>query len=697
MRTHSSLFMLAALGVMSATSTAQAAGVVDTSEWKCESCPFPKGTAGSVEIGLRLVSDASAKFGDYSGLQRQGGTLVLGGEVHHNAEGGYHARLIVDELGISIRSVSAQSEREGLYALRLAYSEIPRHFADGAKTPFLGSGSATLSLPAGFPAASTTTMPLASTLQPLDLGLNFKRTELGGAWLGMGNWTYRVQLRHDVRSGNRATASSFFVSAAQFAAPVDEVTEQLEATASYVTRQLQVTLGYHASLFHNGQDALTWANPFFAVVNGATRGQLALAPDNQFHQLMASAGYELTPKIRASADVAVGRMTQDANFLASTLTPGLAATLQALPSRSLNGRVDTFNGSLRLSAEPIDHLRLNASYSRDVRDNRTAVQSFPAVATDIFVGTAPRSNETFSLWQDRLKLSADYRFSSSFKLSGGFEHDQRERSYQEVVKTRESTVWGRIQVQPLESFSVMFKAAHAERRHSTYGTSVWTDTLDNPLLRKYSLAARQRDTVGARADFTLNDKLSIGLAADYANDDYTESTVGLTAARSASVGAELSYAMSETTQAQFFAQAERIRSRQAGSEAYAAPDWNAQNKDRFEVVGLSIKHAAVADKLDIGAELSLARSHSDVALDTAAGSSAFPSATTQLDSFKLLATYKLSKEMLLTGSYGHEVYRSQDWQRDGVLPASVFNLLSLGQQAPHYRINVLRLALRYRF
>ena len=75
MRTHSPLFLLTALGVLSAAGTAAAAdsGTVDTSEWKCESCPFPKkGTSGAIDVGLAAVSDASAKFGDYTGLQRQG-------------------------------------------------------------------------------------------------------------------------------------------------------------------------------------------------------------------------------------------------------------------------------------------------------------------------------------------------------------------------------------------------------------------------------------------------------------------------------------------------------------------------------------------------------------------------------------------------------------------------------------------------
>ena len=65
MRTYSSLFLLATLGVLSFPGAAFA---VDTSNWKCESCPYPKGSTGTVEVGIGANSAESARFGDYTGL-----------------------------------------------------------------------------------------------------------------------------------------------------------------------------------------------------------------------------------------------------------------------------------------------------------------------------------------------------------------------------------------------------------------------------------------------------------------------------------------------------------------------------------------------------------------------------------------------------------------------------------------------------
>lgn len=696
MKTYSPPFLLAALGVLSAAGSA-GAQQVDTSAWKCSACPFPKGTSGTVEVGVGAVSDESARFGDFTGLQRQGAHLALGGNLSYRGDNGFYADLAAADLGLDSRSLSARGGREGVFALRLDYAEIPRHLSDSSATPFLGNGGAMLSLPAGFPAETTAAMPLASTLQPIKLGFDRSRVDVAASWIAGTRWNYRVSLRHDVRDGIQRMAGSFFSTAAQLAAPVDQVTDQLEVAASYAGRRLQASLAYQVSLFRNGPESLTWNSPFTPVFPGSDRGQLALAPDNQFHQIVGSAGYEITPTIRASADFAVGRMTQDAAFLAPTLNPNLPVTLADLPAPSLDGRVDTFNGNVRLTAMPTERLRLNASYSRDVRDNRTASQAYPVVSTDLVVGSLLRNNLPYDITQDRFKLSADYRGPGSLKASAGAEHDIRERNYQEAVTTRETTLWGRLSMQARDDLSLALKLAHAERDHSTYGISVWIDSPQNLLLRKYNLAERQRDTAGLRADFNVSETVNLGVGVDYSNDDYGQSAIGLTDGRSLSLGADLSVAFSEKTRLHVFAQGEHVRARQAGSQAVAAPDWTARTKDRVDLLGVGIKHAVIVDKLDVGADLMFTRSRSDVTVDTGAMGSLFPTASTSLDSLKLHATYKLRDNLSLIGSFWHERYDATDWRLDGVLPATVSNLLSFGEQPPRYTVNAVRLAMRYRF
>ena len=151
-------------------------------------------------------------------------------------------------------------------------------------------------------------------------------------------------------------------------------------------------------------------------MRGASRGQLALAPDNQMHQIVGNAGLEITPTIRASGDVAFGRLTQNAPFLAATLNTSLAGSVPALPFASLDGKVDTFNSNLRVTATPWADLRVNAHYAHNARENKTGTAAYPQVATDMFVGAGTRENVPFSFTQDRFKLGADYRGLEGVKL-----------------------------------------------------------------------------------------------------------------------------------------------------------------------------------------------------------------------------------------------------------------------------------------
>jgi hypothetical protein len=271
------------------------------------------------------------------------------------------------------------------------------------------------------------------------------------------------------------------------------------------------------------------------------------------------------------------------------------------------------------------------------------------------------------------------------------------RNYSEALRTRESTVWARAGLQPRDDLALALKLTHGEREHSSYGTAIWFGAPENPLLRKYNLARRQRDTAGVRADYTVNDRIGIGLSVDYANDAYGESLVGLQMARSTHAGLDVSAALSEQTQLTVFVQSEHIRSRQSGSQFGAAADWSAFNKDRFDVLGLGLKHTMTGGKLILGADVSMARSSGDIAFETGFTEPSLPATKTSQDSVRLHASYKLQDNLWLSGSLWHERYTSQDWRLDGVLPATVENLLSLGAQPPRYTVDVLRVSLRYSF
>lgn len=701
MKTANQLLLFGMLSALATTAAAadSATGAgqtaVDTSKWTCALCKFEDGLSGTLDLGIGNVTDNSFKFGEYNGLNKKGAFVIGDGAARFRGADGAYWNANASNLGLRSRAVDGEGGQQGKYKLFLSYDELPHYLSDSAQTPFLGSGGASLTLPAGFPAGSTGLMPLAGTLRPVELELKRKNLGMGASWIPARGWEYAVNFRHEAREGTKRTAGAFFVNASQLVEPVDYVTDQMDASASYTSARLQAKLAYYGSRFRNSNDALTWQNPFTVpAFPGAVAGQLALPPDNQFHQISGSLGYQFTDRTRGSADIALGRMTQDENFLAPTLNAALVAP--APPGNSLNGRAATLNANVKLTSAVTDRLRLNAAFTHDDRDNHTPQSVYPWVTTDMFLGR-PRANLPYGFTQDRLKLGADYGVSPTLKASVGFDHDWRKRTFQEVDTTREGTIWGKIRSRALGYIDVTLKLAHGERSHSDYQVAPGIDPPENPLLRKYNMAGRTRDSGGLRANIAATETVSVALGVDASEDNYKDSTIGLTSARDYSLNGDVAVTLTEQTSLHFFANHQTIKSRQAGSQTFATPDWSAENKDTINLIGFGVKHAAIKDKLDVGADYTFTRSRSVISVTTGALDPAFPDLSTSLDSVKLYAIYRIKDNVSLHGGYWYERYNSSNWMLDSVAPATIPNVLTFGERPPQYHVHVVRVSVRYKF
>lgn len=687
--------VLSLLPGVSAGEEANGAAAVDTSKWLCKLCKFEAGTSGSVEVGAGRVSDSSAKFGEYNGLDEKGGYPIGGAAASHRDDGGIYWNARASELGLDTRSAAFELGRQGAYGFFLDYAESPHVISHDAQTPFLGSGSASLTLPAGYPASTTTAMPLGTTLQTVDIATKRKRFGVGASWVPESAWKYGLSFRRESRDGTKRSAGAFFVNAAQMIEPVDYNTDQIDASASYTSRAVQARFAYYGSRFSNANEALTWQNPFsMPGFPGATAGQRALPPDNQFHQLSATVGLQLTERTRASADLAWGRMIQDESFLSPTLNTTLA--VPALPRNSLDGRVDALNARVKMSSALTERLSVNAAYTRDDRDNHTPQATYPWVTTDMFLAT-PRTNLPYSFIRDLVNLSADYRFSPRLRASVGADYDKQKRTYQQFDRTGESTFWGKARTRALENVDLTLKLAHAERRNSGYQVVATLTPPENPLMRKYNMASRDRDSVALRADIAASERLSVGLGADASRDNYLDSAIGLTDAKDTSLNGDLSFMLSEQTSLNAFVSRARIESSQSGSQSFAAPDWTAENHDTINVLGIGVRHAVIKGKLDLGGDFTMTRTRGEIRVATAAAAPGFPDFTTTLNALRLYATYQVDKKLSLHGGYWYERYRSADWMLEGVTPGAIPNVLTLGEQPPKYRVDVIQLSARYAF
>ena len=98
--------------LIAARAGAQEVPPPDTSKWKCESCPFAKGHEGQYDVGGSYVSDDSARFGNATGYDEEGGYVDVDGTGQY-ASDEYRMKWELEDLGLDSRSVESRGRKAG--------------------------------------------------------------------------------------------------------------------------------------------------------------------------------------------------------------------------------------------------------------------------------------------------------------------------------------------------------------------------------------------------------------------------------------------------------------------------------------------------------------------------------------------------------------------------------------------------------
>jgi MtrB/PioB family decaheme-associated outer membrane protein len=700
-----------------------------------------------IEFGFAYVDDDSYRFGRYNGLDGQGGYGVLALDWYrrapHDAAIASYTRVQASDLGLDTRRLALEHGRQGRYAVRAEYAELPTRRNDTA-TPYLGVGSEVLTLPPGWVAAQSTAgmTALGASLRPVALGHERRRIGLGIDALLARGWQVTTTVRQETKDGLKSIGAVIGNSggnprAVLLPEPIDYRTREAEVALRWSEPHRQFEFRYLLSLFDDDNEALAWQNPFAAIAGWSPAagfptgyGQLALPPDNQFHQASAAAGWNWDGGTRLSADLALGRMTQDEPFLPYTVNPVLAAAItQPLPRSSLDGRIDTTVANLRLTGRAGSRIDWAASWRFDDRDNRTPRDEYVYVGGDSNLQATAndslfrRFNEPMSYRDARLRLDGGWRIATRTRMTGSLERRSTERTYSEREQADETTAKLALRHSNGDWVSASVRYERADRDGSTYVgnepflsgyapgyTATVPGAFENPpLLRKFHLADRVRDRLGANVTLTPTEAWSIAFDAQTLDDDYRASELGVSAASSDVFTVDLGYAPSGTWSAYAFASREELRLEQSGASIRGptreadqrdpARRWSATHRDDIGTAGWGAAFALLDDRLKLGVDYVQARA--DSAVDVAAGSALayapLPADHDRLQSISLHAEYRLGNDWSARLRLWNDRFHSTSFQHDGVDYNQLANVIMLAEDSPDYEVNAVFASLAYRF
>ncbi|HVW70624.1 MAG TPA: MtrB/PioB family decaheme-associated outer membrane protein [Steroidobacteraceae bacterium] len=688
------LAVAAALGMSFARADGTNPPPPDTSDWKCEQCPFLQGYAATVEAGADYANGANASYGRYTGIDHNGAYADAGASGQWRTAGGSYGSYDLQSLGLASREGYVEAGQEGLFDVRLGYDGQPNDVYDTTATPFRSPASAQLTLPANWVTGNSTAgmTQLGASLAPVRIETDRRTISLLGEWFAAKDWTVYANLSHQEKTGTGITSGSFLTDAVQLAQPVDYVTNTVETGFRWTSRVASFHLSYSGSWFQDNTDSLTWQNPYLPIVPGSTQGQMALPPGNQLQQVLAG-GEARLPLFQATLayEASYGKLTQDQAFLPVSTLPGSPA----LPWSTLDGDVHISHYGLALSARPLSRLYLRGKVSYDGRDDHTVPLAIPYVVTDTFAGgsyVTPRYSEDRS----RADGSADYRLFRWLRVGAAGEALFTHYSPGQVVtSTTNNRGWGYATVNPVAPLTFTLKAGNARRKAATFNTTA-LPVAENPLLNPYDYAPRDQNFFALSGSWAVTSSLTWALEGSWADDAYRLSQLGLQSTRDRRASTTVTWAPTETLSLYLDTSYQRIASLQNGSIATAAPVWQALDGEYFWTTAAG-GHWQIHERWDLSLDYVRAttRGDTDIWSGGVATPADFPENRTQLDSVAFKTTWQWTKALKVRFRYAHETYHTFDWALENVEPATVLNLLSLGGQPFRHDTNVYSLTAIY--
>ncbi len=665
-----------------------------------------------IELGIGYVTNDAYYFGRYNGLQTEGPYLVGDIDAEKFDEDGGFWSIRGTNLGLESRYLRLEGGVQGRHKFFLEWSELPNYRNNTGYTPFNGDGTDNLTLPSGFDIG-----PPVSNLHSFAVQTKRDRVTAGASFVAKQRWLFDIDYSHEnkqgveVVGGATITASGSMVQntyTSLLPEPIDYDTDLVNATLSYVGDDGQLDLTYHASYFNNNYNSLTWQDPF-SQSTGVTAGSMALSPDNEFHQLTLTGGYALPYRSRLTGVLSLGRMTQNQQFQPYTINSNIATT--PLPAGSLDGEVWQANAQLKLSTNPITKLRINADLRYDERDNQTPVNTYDYVVLDGRTGSGI-TNNPFSYENSRFDLDANYRFNAITSLQGGYKYNRMKRSNFDAGReeTDENTLFAKFKLKPHATVDLELSGEASSRDGSAFEQPGYQD----PLMRKYNLADRDRTMLGAQIGYMATEKLYLGARANYSKDDYTETQIGLTEADQTTATVDFSYAPVSNLTTYGYYTWDNIQSSQNGEDVTGAGGgagggavpttgpWQANFDDTFNTVGIGASWTDLG-KWGLGADLIYSKAVNQIDMEHENPSiteDQFPNNLTEMYSIKLWTDYNYSKKLVYKFGYWYEEYIVDNWAYDGLEPYDptvVANTLLLGNTTMDYEVRVFTVSASYKF
>jgi hypothetical protein len=570
---------------------------------------------GALETGYFFIGgdETETRFTKY--VDRKDGLVLDGLNLElWRPETGDWAMLRAGSVGRDDQFWDLEASRAGWLRFRGSFSGVPHKYASDAVSLWNGAGGEVLTLPGGLSPAGNTPAELAAALASHATGtveVQRDRTQLALRVRALPSLSLTAQYGLEDRKGAIPSAAGFaypdFSSSIggslEVPTPIDDHTHTARAALEWGGDVAQINLSYNASLYRNQETSLTLAQPFESFGSAPiTQARLALAPDNDWHNVRADMAVNMPLRSRVTSSISWSRSTQNQDLLAPTISGVTIGTTDlsnfnsaaALSTKSAHARIDQLLVDIDLHLNPWRPLRLRGGYRFSNQDNQTNYLAFnpqtgdfgyvvedgghAAVVGEEYVGIY-RPATPGSAWryrnipfgESRSTLDAGATLTVPWKTSFDvlLEQEDVDRDVSERPETRErrATVSLNSRALSFATARISYKYVGRDGGDVNYGvyrnytTASFPGYLPsfpdgdgahnlNQLVRP-NVADLQGQRINARLVFALGERSDLSLAARLRDDDYG-SDYGLTSDRTGGIEADWTVQASPALSANLF-------------------------------------------------------------------------------------------------------------------------------------------------
>lgn len=637
-----------------------------TSNWQCKKCTNNKNVSGNVMLsaGTSISDDDQHSLNTLA--YDDGAAVGIDADIVTRSDNGIRTEISSVKLGSEYGDADMVVRKAGLWKAGLSYDSKAKVDSTTAQSNLVFNNDSYSVEP------DLLTQQLKLEREKLGFEAKFTQSNFGGY----------VNFSNEDKTGTTRSSMSMGTFTAQnFIKPVDNQTQILKSAVYLKGARWLAEVGYNASQFDNDISTFTLA--------GSNVPVQADSPENSAYSLFFSGRYRFD-KTSVSGRFATGKHKQDDSLV----------TLVSAPTDVSNAdlSIKTTDANIAIVSRLTPKMTLRGSVVYSDRDNDSSLYQFDQVVLDNLTGQL-ESTQAIDYTNTTYKLSSDYRVNSGQKLSAGLSYKEVERSFSDRENTDTSEIWLKYHLSALEMWDMRFKAAYSERDGSTYQAIRETSTEDNALMRKYYLADRDRTEFVADLTHTPLDYLSMNLRGYYANDDYSESQIGLTESEDYGYDANVNLQLSSMIDFTVYGGYQWIDNDQLGSQLTSGQaSWAASTSDEFGFVGTSAQYTGLVDLgLLFSVEYVFSYNESDTATSANGNLGLYKS---ESHSFELKASYALNDHTDIGLKYQYEDYEDSDYADIAVenYPSDgVYGLTSLGYLAQDYDAHLIQATINYHF